>query len=583
MGRHTALDYAEIRSGEANNKTAATLAAEHLAPFIESTTLRLYPKEPWRGFKHWAVQEFLIDTDVDPPDQELRDFLRIDRGGDLGLDGYYPDPDNSVLYLFQSKHHAAPQPISNAEIAEFYDALPGKLLSVPVVTASNNPFIAQAHSQLKSAIEDGWTLVSVFIEAGWLTPEAKKYAEDKRTSTIVLESRTVARELMCFGYQELEKLYEDHTFSRTFYTDFTFDLQSAKYYETTVGKFRTITLTLPASQLLAAYEKHKFNLFRLNPRGPLGNTRANKQILDTLRDPQDRKFFNLYNNGITAVSATFGDPTTGKLVVQDFQVVNGCQTTVSLSKMSPIVKSDSDILVTLRIIEAGSSPTFANRISNATNLQNRLSSEDLHSNDNVQLDLQKQFAAMPLPIFYEIKRGELRALQQEGRADQFKITGRQYRSVGMKDVAQAALAFMGNPGDAKDKSRSVFEDDTLYSTVFPDVVRAEQLYCCWKAYEAADADCTQWAAAFPDAPYARFVVTALIGESLGAKGKLLSLQSARQVLGGGPDFSAAIAKARQAIFVTVTSASTQGTYRGPREFFRSGASYTAILALFRQI
>lgn len=448
-----------------SNRTEAQTAADHLRPFVDSIGNRLYPADDWRAFKHWAVQEFLVDTEIAPTEQELKDFLSIDGRSDLGLDGFIADPDSKVLYLIQAKHHAVPRGISNGDIADFFEAMPKKLLSVEVVTASTNPMVPQAHSQLKDAIANSWNLVFVYVEAGWLTGEASKYAADNASRSEALDSVMVNKELVVFDWPALEKLYEAHTFSQAFATDWEFNIHGAGLHEVTVAGFRVINLTFAASELLSVYERYGLSLFRLNPRGPLGNTKANRDIIGTLRDPNSRRFFNVYNNGITAICDSWTkSPDSRKLIVRNFQIVNGCQTTVSLSKVPAVVKSDKDILVSIRLIESSSGQSFAKNISNATNRQNRLSAEDFHSNDNIQLDLARQFAAMTPPMFYEIKRGEFRALQQAKAVDRFRAADGGVNMVEMKDIAQDALAFIGLPGDAKDRARSVFEkDDTLRS------------------------------------------------------------------------------------------------------------------------
>ena len=400
-GRYNAFQNAQERN---MGSKEAQSAADHLRPFIESAVSQLYPGEEWRAFKHWALQEYLVDAEIDPPEQELKDYLAIDGRSDLGLDGYLPDPTSKTLYLVQSKHHASPKAISNADIAAFFDAMPRKLLSPDVVTASVNAMVPQAHSQLKDAMANGWTLVFVFLAAGWLTDEARKYVEANASSDEAIDSVQVRKELVVLDWQGLEALYESHTFSRDFATDWDFDLSRGGRHELDVAGFKVINVTIPAKDLLAAYERYGLSLFRLNPRGPLGNTKANRDIVTTLRDPNSRRFFNLYNNGITAICDSWNlSAGTAILRTRNFQIVNGCQTTVSLSKVSAYVKSDIEILVSMKIIESPSGQqTFANNISNATNKQNRLSAEDFHSNDNIQLDLAQQFSALAPPVFYEI-------------------------------------------------------------------------------------------------------------------------------------------------------------------------------------
>ena len=100
---------------------------------------------------------------------------------------------------------------------------------------------------------------------------------------------------------------------------------------------------------------------------------------------------------------------------------------------------------------------------------------DFLFNDPEQLRLQKEFAQLQPRVFYELKRGEYRYMQKE-----------KVQRVTIKDIAQATWAFIGKPGDAKDKlrfvPRSKDASSGYYKEVFYDKVPAAHLWLCRVAY-----------------------------------------------------------------------------------------------------
>ena len=90
--------------------------------------------------------------------------------------------------------------------------------------------------------------------------------------------------------------------------------------------------------------------------------------------------------------------------MQDFQIINGCQTTVTLWNVRAAVQDDPSVLVTVKLTECPEH--FAERIASTTNTQAALRAEDFTSNEPVQIGIQREFSRMNPPWFYQVKRGE---------------------------------------------------------------------------------------------------------------------------------------------------------------------------------
>jgi len=242
--------------------------------------------------------------------------------------------------------------------------------------------------------------------------------------------------------------------------------------------------------------------------------------------------------------------------------VNGCQTTVTLARAAAIVEANDSIRVLLRLIEGLHG--LRDDIATATNTQARLTAQDFKSNDRLQKDLKNQFGALPAPILYEVKRGDWEMTEDQAR---YRDTQSGiYHRIKMKDLAQATLAFLGEPGDAKDNSRGIFENELTYKRVFPDKVRAEQLLLPWEVYQEANRLCSVWRT-FQGAQYARFAMTALVGLEVAPNRELPSVQEAARLGAQRERIQGSLKRAQNAIVGVVAGLGKD--YPGHREFFRS--------------
>lgn len=547
---------------------ASNAAAERLMPFVEDAARTHYGGVLWKGFKFWAMSEILIASEIS--DDDLKTALDIDGRSDLGLDGYIEDIEEETLILVQSRFHEAPKGLGNGLLADFRHGMPTKLRDPDVVAAANNPRVADAHRAFLDAVENGWRIRFVVLWGGWLTPEGRKYLEANASGQL----GHAPADLEVFDWAGLDELYGQHLVSTTTSTDVELDIAGAAFHDVVSGGFRVLVATIPAAEIVKAFDRHAHALFRLNPRGPLKN-RTNQRIYQTLTDPNRRKTFFLLNNGLTALCESWklnADKTS--ITVRNFQIVNGCQTTVTLAKARPIVMANRDICVGLRLIEGVGH--MSTEIAESTNTQTRLTAEDFKSNDGLQRDLKQQFASLPAPWFYEIKRGEWDTAARDKTAVARFAEGRVYRRVKMRDLAQATLAMLGEPGRAKDQIRVVFEQPEWYRKVFPDGLRAQQLLLPLILYREADELCAEWDR--PYAPYARFAIVALVGRKVASGGKLPNLRESAAWLDRVEERALLLERAKTAIGTYIAVLGKD--FPGPREFFRSEDRFKGLSEAF---
>jgi hypothetical protein len=197
-------------------------------------------------------------------------------------------------------------------------------------------------------------------------------------------------------------------------------------------------------------------IFDLNVRPFLGSRgKVNKEIWDSCTGDESSRFW-LMNNGINMLCDEYEfsyDRDNPFVRVRNAQVVNGCQTTVTLREAWRQGKLKQDVKVLLRIY-ATDNPNLAKRITYTTNSQNRITDRDLRANDVVQVNIQTMMQDS-FDYFYERKNKEFRSLR-----------GKQKRRIVQNDkAAQAYLAIVRKkPSQARGFLSRVWSD--FYEEIF---------------------------------------------------------------------------------------------------------------------
>jgi AIPR protein len=134
---------------------------------------------------------------------------------------------------------------------------------------------------------------------------------------------------------------------------------------------------LPVSQYLKLIQNSDeeiiHSLFYDNVRHWQEWTPVNKEIRDTLHNPDKRIYFPIFNNGVTIVAKNIGI-TRHKFLLEDYQIVNGCQTSYVLYESKSNL--DDDIEIPIRLI-ATKDQDIKNAIIKATNRQTQVTDEQL--------------------------------------------------------------------------------------------------------------------------------------------------------------------------------------------------------------
>ena len=199
------------------------------------------------------------------------------------------------------------------------------------------------------------------------------------------------------------------------------------------GGYRCLMAVLPGSLLVEMYRQHGPRLLERNVRSFLQlRGKVNQNIRKTIID--EPQMFLAFNNGLS-ITATglkvidHGDGTADLIEANDFQIVNGGQTTGSIYRAWRKDQADISLLqVPLKITEIlseGDVEKIASRISQSANNQNKVDMADFSSNQPFHRAMQELSRSIWAPPasgmqrqsrwFYERARGQYHdALADQG-------------------------------------------------------------------------------------------------------------------------------------------------------------------------
>lgn len=451
---------------------------DRLSSLIEGDADRWFEGEKARGFLFWGVKLYLEqESHSEPTEDDLLASI-TDGTGDLEVDAYHVDEEGQTVYLFQAKYSEKPETIKRRNVADFKGA-PERLADPHSLIETYNDKILELAPVFRERILDGYKLTLVFLSTQAATQQIANEVEAWNKGPLVLhvggEEIEVEHNLSIEDGESLLVMFD--AVDDVAPLDLELHLVGDRWHMApTTDNIRCLVATLETSELVEMFNRHRFKIFRANPRGPLAGAKVNKDIAETLQNDVELPRFHLLNNGLSGVCESFKDPypDNGGFVTQvkDLQIVNGCQTTYTLWDQSRRGYDLSESYVTLKLVEA---QNLQRDISKASNSQSQMVDWDFLFNDPEQLRLQKEFAQLQPRVFYELKRGEYRYMQKE-----------KVQRVTIKDIAQATWAFIGKPGEAKDKLRFVPRskdgNSGYYKEVFYDKVPAAHLWLCRVTY-----------------------------------------------------------------------------------------------------
>ena len=187
----------------------------------------------------------------------------------------------------------------------------------------------------------------------------------------------------------------DIDFSSDEYKDF-----EVNYLEKNTEDSLTYYLAIfPADLIYELYDTHHTRLLENNVRVFLSATRkANKGIRDTIKE-NPFKFFS-FNNGISATAESISVSEKKVLLIKDFQIVNGGQTTATIHYSRKKDKSSlKNVFVAVKITALKKDDKYSDivsKISQAANTQSTIANSDFYANDKMLVDIEQLTKKFPV-------------------------------------------------------------------------------------------------------------------------------------------------------------------------------------------
>jgi hypothetical protein len=430
----------------------------------------------------WLTKEFDLDRD---DAFNLTDTLQK---GDRGIDGWFKDQDEQVLHIIQAKYSDdLEKTYSHNELGELHTGFETALnRPEEILGNAKREKLHEIVESIQSCAKAGWT-----IQLDWLLVGAPSEECKTIITGVVNGFRKGEADSILADFVDSSSLYDlwllNKEAERFLDEKITISLapsDNQSHYEVDchglVGVDKAAVCTLDARSLGQAYNRPevKSRLFHRNVRYHLGRNKVNKGMTKTLEtEPQS---FWLYNNGITIVCQDFtfrdspGRPAC-EVELTGPQIVNGAQTTVTLSKWASS-PSAQDAAVQARIIKATSNDLNTDQVDNIalyTNSQSAVKDADLRGNDRVQIQIQRGFDSLNPPWFYERRRGEWQTLSPAARARYSN------RRVKKEDIGSTYMAVLGKPARAVSDKSAIWTDEKVFSQS----VSASTYVLAWQIFE----------------------------------------------------------------------------------------------------
>ena len=163
-----------------------------------------------------------------------------------------------------------------------------------------------------------------------------------------------------------------------------------------------------------------------------------------------KNHFHFLNNGVTIVCDGLSvDEHSGQATIENFQIVNGCQTVFTLYRAK--AKLDDSVRCNVRIIEGLAN--FSGSIAKASNSQTGVKAEQLASLETVHDSIAQELDNCSPPWYYEKQLGNLRfltATQRRAHNNKYPETKGDHYPVG---AIRRCILGLSHPSETRPKSR----------------------------------------------------------------------------------------------------------------------------------
>lgn len=320
-----------------------------------------------------------------------------DQSGDKGIDGIYINEGAGTIDVFQSKiSQRAASRIGDKPLREFA----GTLTQLQSVYALHNLMETAGEGQtgaliarlaLKEKITE-YEVRGVFVANLDLDANGAAFLHANPAIKFI-------------GVSEMTESYISDQKNPMQSGAAEFDISGLTVSDYVVDAQTTASIVpVLASDLIKLSGIADQSLFSANVRADLGNTAVNRGIGASVKQHSLHKAFPLFHNGITVLARAVRHDE-DVIRIEDYYVVNGCQSLNSLYDHRSHISPDLRLLAKFIQVEAGS--TLAELITANSNNQNGVKARDFKSNHPIQARLQREFIKHYCRSYaLAVKRGE---------------------------------------------------------------------------------------------------------------------------------------------------------------------------------
>ncbi len=400
-----------------------------------------------------AITAWYATTLLGVDEDDALDAASVDGPEDGGCDFIYIDDEQESIYVLQG--YVSDRSERSAGIKK-WNALLASISSVKDPVSFKHAGREDIFERLTEGATEGYSLVLGLIS---LAAKSDQIAR-QRESTI--RARTYGPNAS-FIYEYQDTLYDKYLVARAASRNvpsdtitFTGEVGQIK------GEFgQAVVGAVRARELVRLHADHKNQLFEGNVRLFIGQRKGgiNEKIVETAEGrPGD---FWALNNGITIVADSFEAVTERKYALRHFSIVNGCQTTVSLSKAVETSVDAGQAQVLVRVVAA--KKALLTDIVRYNNTQNPVKLSAVRLLDPIQEGLREAFSRINYAY----------APKQEG--------ARQTKNAKRIELDKAAqyLASMSDETILEAVTRKMELFDRFYKSVFPRGLAPERVFLAW--------------------------------------------------------------------------------------------------------
>ena len=401
---------------------------------------------------------------------EAQDAI-CDGGNDKGIDAIHVDENEKIIYVLQSKRREKfSATLGDTDLKHLVGTL-GQLATpegAELITESGNKELAQliVRHDLASRLQEDYSVHGVLVTNSPADSAATTYLKTQAGTDVSLELWDLV-----YLYKALRHIIGSDYVEGPAYLHVA---KSGSFSYSLSDNVEIIVALVPAKDIAALPGIDDDTLFDHNVRGPLDNTRINKNIQRTIKDAGEHQLFPAYHNGMTIICKKLKRGR-GRLELRDLSIVNGCQSAKTIAGNRSSLSENLKVLVKIVNADPESSPLayeLTNKITQRSNNQNAITMRDLRSTDAKQRELADEFEMLfGGKASYDIRRGE------KGKAE----------LVIPNDLAAQEIVsmYLMEPWDAHKKTE-LFEKK--YDVVFSNTIHAQHVYMGHLVYQAAIAN-----------------------------------------------------------------------------------------------